>query len=95
MKASVTLMSLVAALTPSSAVVAQPYETPPPVGAPRPAVIPAPFVQTLGNGLRVIVVQRKGLPLVTRGQVNPQVITPKQMSTTLAPTSPSSSEITA
>ena len=65
MKASVTLMSLLAALAPGSVVVAQPYETPPPAGAPRPAVIPAPFVQTLGNGLRVIVVERKGLPLVT------------------------------
>ena len=58
MKASVTLMSLLAALAPGSVAVAQPYETPPPAGAPRPAVIPAPFVQTLGNGLRVIVVER-------------------------------------
>jgi len=54
-----------AMLATSSVVAAQPYETPPAVGAPRPAVIPAPFVQTLGNGLRVIVVQRSGLPLVT------------------------------
>jgi zinc protease len=60
-------MTLVALLAGAAAhgVAAQPYATPPPVGAPRQAVLPAPFVQTLSNGLRVIVVQRKNLPLVT------------------------------
>jgi zinc protease len=44
---------------------AQPFDTPPPVGAPRPVVIAAPSVSTLPNGLRVVVAQRTGLPLVT------------------------------
>lgn len=44
---------------------AQPYESLPPVGPPRPLAIAAPSVQTLDNGLRVIVAQRRGLPLVT------------------------------
>ena len=38
---------------------------PPPVGAPRAPVIAAPEVRTLGNGLRVVVAQRRGVPLVT------------------------------
>lgn len=49
----------------ASATAAQPFAAPPPVAAPRPVVIAAPVVQTLGNGLRVIVAQRKGTPLVT------------------------------
>ncbi len=44
---------------------AQPYDTPPPPGAPRPVAIAPPAVQTLSNGLRVIVAERRGLPLVT------------------------------
>ena len=44
---------------------AQPFDTAPPVAPPRPIVIAAPDVQTLPNGLRVVVAQRKGLPLVT------------------------------
>ena len=65
MNGSFASITLVAALATSSSVAAQPYETPPPARAPRPVVIPAPFVQTLGNGLRVIVLRRSGLPLVT------------------------------
>ena len=38
---------------------------PPPVGAPRPVSIAEPVVHTLDNGLRVVVAQRRGLPLVT------------------------------
>ena len=34
-------------------------------GRPRPVAIAPPVVQTLANGLRVIVAQRRGLPLVT------------------------------
>jgi zinc protease len=49
----------------SSAAVAQPFETPPPPGPPRPVVIAAPDVATLDNGLRVVVAPRRGLPLVT------------------------------
>jgi zinc protease len=44
---------------------AQPYETPPLPGAPRPLGIAAPQEQTLPNGLRVIVAERRGLPLVS------------------------------
>ena len=44
---------------------AQPFETPPPPGPPRPVVIAAPGVATLDNGLRVVVAPRRGLPLVT------------------------------
>jgi zinc protease len=44
---------------------AQPFDTPPPVGAPRAPVIAAPEVRTLANGLRVVVAQRRDVPLVT------------------------------
>jgi zinc protease len=44
---------------------AQPFDTPPPVGAPRAPVIAAPAVRVLDNGLRVVIAQRPGLPLVT------------------------------
>ena len=45
--------------------VAQPYPTPPPPAAPRPLAIAAPSEARLGNGLRVIVAQREGVPLVS------------------------------
>lgn len=38
--------------------------TPPPPAAPRPATFPRPVEKTLANGLRVIVVERPGTPLV-------------------------------
>ncbi len=60
MKAMPWVLALVAPL-----LGAQPFDTPPPVAAPRPIVIAAPDVQTLPNGMRVVVAQRKGLPLVT------------------------------
>lgn len=44
---------------------AQTFDSPPPVGAPRPLVVAAPSVDTLSNGLRVVVATRKTLPLVT------------------------------
>ena len=47
------------------AVFAQPYDTPPPPAEPRPLSLAAPQEQTLPNGLRVVVAQRRGLPLVT------------------------------
>lgn len=52
-----------AALAPFSN--AQPFDSAPPPGPPRPVVIAAPDVATLDNGVRVVVAQRKGLPLVT------------------------------
>jgi len=44
---------------------AQPYTTPPPPAAPRPLAIAAPSEMKLGNGLRVIVARREGIPLVS------------------------------
>jgi zinc protease len=42
-----------------------PQATPPPPQAPRSVIIPKPVEKTLANGLRVIVVQRSEMPLVT------------------------------
>jgi len=44
---------------------AQPFDVPPPIGVSRPVTIAPPVLRTLPNGLRVIVAQRAGLPLVT------------------------------
>jgi zinc protease len=55
--------ALLAAL--AGAAMAQPYDTPPPAAAPRPLHIAAPSEQRLPNGLRVIVAERHGLPLVS------------------------------
>jgi zinc protease len=54
-----------AALLAAAGALAQPFDAPPPPGAPRPLVIAAPEVATLDNGMRVVVAQRRGLPLVT------------------------------
>jgi zinc protease len=40
-------------------------EFPPDVPPPKPTVIPAPTIQTLPNGLQVVVVERHTLPLIT------------------------------
>jgi len=56
---------VMALLLASAGAAAQPFDAPPPPGAPRPVVIPAPDVATLDNGLRVVVAPRRGLPLVT------------------------------
>ena len=47
------------------AALAQPYATPPAPAAPRPLAIAAPSEAKLGNGLRVIVAHREGVPLVS------------------------------
>ena len=44
---------------------AQPYDTPPPPAAPRPLQIAAPQSATLPNGLRVVLAERRGVPLVS------------------------------
>ena len=49
----------------AAGVAAQPYPTPPPPAAPRPLTIAAPSEMKLGNGLRVIVAKREGVPLVS------------------------------
>jgi len=43
----------------------EPNATPPPPAVPRSPQIPKPVERTLANGLRVIVVERKNVPLVT------------------------------
>jgi len=43
---------------------AQVETTPPPPAAPRPVQVPKPVEKTLANGLRVIVIEKKGVPLV-------------------------------
>jgi len=43
---------------------AQVETTPPPPAAPRQVQIPKPVEKTLANGLRVIVIEKKGIPLV-------------------------------
>ncbi|MGH9933441.1 MAG: M16 family metallopeptidase [Pyrinomonadaceae bacterium] len=53
-------------LSPSAVVRAQtPQATPPPPAAPRSVRFPKPVERTLANGLRVIVIDRPGAPLVT------------------------------
>jgi len=44
---------------------AAPQATPPPPAAPRPVSVPKPVERTLRNGLRVIVVERHDMPLVS------------------------------
>ncbi len=60
-----TLAVAVAIAAPSTMPLAQPFDAPPPPAAPRPFVIAAPVVDTLDNGLRVVVAPRRSLPLVT------------------------------
>lgn len=49
----------------TATVSAQVYDAPPPPSAPRPLQIAPPTERTLPNGLRVIVAERRGLPLVS------------------------------
>ena len=44
-------------------------ETPPAPAAPRSVMIPKPVEKTLGNGLRIIVVESPNMPLVTSALV--------------------------
>jgi zinc protease len=58
------VVALAAGLAAASAL-AQPYDTPPAPAAPRPLQIATPADQRLPNGLRVIVAERHGVPLVS------------------------------
>ncbi len=58
-----------------------PQETPPPPAAPRSVTVPKPVEQTLKNGLRVIVIEGKGMPLISAelivksgGEVDPAAL---------------------
>src|SRR6185295_16393763 len=53
------------ALLPSVVSGQTPQATPPPPSAPRSVQFPKPVEKTLANGLRVIVIERAGTPLVT------------------------------
>ena len=57
-------LCVAAALLPGIAA-AQPFDVAPPVADVRPLAIAAPAEQALANGLRVIVAQRRGVPLVS------------------------------
>lgn len=64
--AGFALVLLTLCLSQPSAVRAQtPQATPPPPAAPRSVQFPKPVEKTLANGLRVIVIDRPGTPLVT------------------------------
>jgi zinc protease len=56
------VLALIAAVESGSLAAA--VQTPPPPAAPRETKVPQPVEKTLGNGLRVIVVPKPGLPLV-------------------------------
>lgn len=60
-----SLLSLASVGLIISAAAQEPQATPPPPTAPRSVQFPKPVEKTLPNGLRVIVVQRSGMPLVT------------------------------
>ncbi|MBC7930759.1 MAG: insulinase family protein [Rubrivivax sp.] len=65
----------------SGAASAVPQETPPPPAAPRSVAVPKPVERTLKNGLRVIVVENHGTPIVAAqltvksgGEVDPAAL---------------------
>jgi zinc protease len=60
-----TALSAAAFLLAAAVAQAQPFDVPPPPGPPRPLAIATPAEQRLPNGLRVIVAERRGVPLVT------------------------------
>jgi zinc protease len=59
------ILVLLVSLVPVGVYGQTPQATPPPPAPPRPASIPKPVEQTLPNGLRVIVIERRESPLVS------------------------------
>src|SRR2546430_16369806 len=59
------LTVFVTAVAAGNSMAQSPQETPPPPTAPHSAVFPKPSEKTLANGLRVIVIPRTQMPLVT------------------------------
>src|SRR5947208_4164995 len=62
---SFALLPLGFLLLASSSLAQTPQATPPPPAAPRTVQFPKPVEKTLPNGLRVVVVQRSEMPLVS------------------------------
>ncbi|MEA2162314.1 MAG: zinc protease [Thermoanaerobaculia bacterium] len=60
----IVLAAAAAMLAMQPAMLAQVETTPPPPAAPREVKVPKPAEKTLANGLRVIVIEKKGVPLV-------------------------------
>ncbi len=60
-----SLAAGLSALVLVQAALAQPYDRPPPPAAPRPLQIAAPQSATLPNGLRVVLAERRGVPIVS------------------------------
>ena len=61
----VTMLVFALAMCASNSIAQSPQATPPPPTAPRSAVFPKPSEKTLANGLRVIVIPRTQMPLVS------------------------------
>jgi zinc protease len=66
-KRLISIVSLIAYL--AAVAFAQTQTTPPPPAKPRSVTFPTPVEQTLPNGLRVIIVERHDMPLVTASLV--------------------------
>lgn len=64
-KTTLTLLPIVMLLFAASVFAQAPQATPPPPTAPRTVQFPKPVEKTLPNGLRVVVVQRSEMPLVS------------------------------
>ncbi len=83
LRSAFTLVTLALCLSLSTLARAQtPQATPPPPAPPRSVQFPKPVEKTLANGLRVIVIERTGSPLVTAqlvikngGEVDPPELT--------------------
>src|SRR5258706_5002517 len=66
MKPRLLMLALIAILSFAISMFAQaPRATPPPPTAPRTVQFPKPVERTLPNGLRVVVIQRSEMPLVS------------------------------
>ena len=65
MRARAIFLALLALIVPASSAEDAGVQTPPPPGEPHEIKLPEPVEKTLANGLRVIVVERPGLPILS------------------------------